>query len=391
MGLDSATTTTDRCLAAVADRLDYLLAVTPIDTEGVWRAFEASGFTQLPTLHYRELGFDPDEERRALAALPVDDIVHPATAAVLGGLRDELLTTIAMVEARDTDAFIEHSAVIHGLVGEEELAAAGSVLDILHGWSTDWRDADPVDASGFADAGRAEIARLRERHGELDAGVEVRDDVHGVMVVRRQLLVDSRHEMDPRRVEALVQHEVGTHIVTEVNGAAQPLRCLGTGLAGYESTQEGVAVLAEHAAGGLTGERMALLAARTLVVRRRCEEQPFADTVDELTDGHGFPRRGAFDVVLRVHRGGGLLKDAGYLRGLDRALGHVASGADLEPLLVGKVSFEALDDVMALLDDGILTPAQLWPSWVEDLEPDALPGHVVALATALREDAATAR
>jgi uncharacterized protein (TIGR02421 family) len=225
---------------------------------------------------------------------------------------------------------------------------------------------------------------LRERYPDLDAVVELRDDIHGVLVVRGRLLVGMRSQIDPQRVEALVQHEVGTHIVTEVNGAAQPLRTLGTGLAGYEATQEGVAVLAEHLVGGLTAERLALLGARTLVVRRRCEEQPFEDTVDELCDAHGFARRAAFDVVLRVHRGGGLLKDAGYLRGLGQALAHVSSGGSLDPLLVGKVSFAALADVEQLLDEGVLTAPLVRPRWADALDPSALPGDVTALATALR-------
>jgi uncharacterized protein (TIGR02421 family) len=380
--LDAAAITADRCLVEVADRLDYLLAVTPVDTEGIWRAFEASGHRRLPSLQYRPLPFDPAAERRALAEAPIDEVDDPAVRGILLRLREELLGLVRLGETRETPAFLGVSADVHGLVGSELAASATAVLDAVHGWSRSWDD-QAVDAAGFAAAAREEIARLADRHPDLGAEVEIRTDVHGVMVVRRTLLVDDHYRIDPRRVDALVQHEVGTHIVTAVNGAAQPLRCLSTGLAGYEEAQEGIAVLAEHAIGGMTAERMALLAARVLACVRRCEEAPFADTVDELVGDHGFTRRAAFDVVLRVHRGGGLLKDAAYLRGLAKALDHVRAGRDLDLLLLGKVSFDDLDDLSALTDRGLLDRPEVRPRWADDLDADALPASVVELAAAV--------
>ena len=40
---------------------------------------------------------------------------------------------------------------------------------------------------------------------------------------------------------------------------------------------------------------------------------------------------------MRVYRSGGLIKDAIYLRGLERLLVHLGAGRSLEPLLVGKL------------------------------------------------------
>ena len=77
------------------------------------------------------------------------------------------------------------------------------------------------------------------------------DDVTGLMVSRGSLLVSSRMRIPVSRAEALIQHEVGTHVLTYYNGKAQPFRQLYSGLAGYESLQEGLAVLAEHLVGAL--------------------------------------------------------------------------------------------------------------------------------------------
>lgn len=387
MDLEPAAVTADRCLAAVADRLDYLLAVTPIDTDAAWRAFEASAFAETPPFTYRPILFDPAAERAQLASAPIDAITDPALAGLLQRVREELHALCCLVEARETDTFLELSAKVHGGVGDVELGQAVAVLDAVHGWPSDWA-VEAVDAHGFAEAARAELGRLRARHPDLQAGIELRDDVDGVLVVRRTLLVDTRYRIDPRRVPALVAHEVGTHIVTEVNGSRQPLRCLQTGLAGYEETQEGVAVVAEHLAGGLTAERLALLGARVLVTRRRIDAVPFPETVDELCRDHGFSRRAAFDVVVRVHRGGGLLKDAVYLRGLGRALDHLREGGDLDPLLVGKVDLRDVEDIADLLHRGVLTPPVIRPPWSDRLVPSDLPADVVALAAAVAADEA---
>jgi uncharacterized protein (TIGR02421 family) len=379
MDLAEPALTADRCLVEVAERLDYLMAVTPLDTEGAWRAFEASGYRSLPELRYRPVPFDPAAERARLGALLLDAVRPAALARILERLRAELDGLCRLVEARATPEFLTISTEVHGAVDDAELALATAVLDVVAGWDDGWRDA-AVDAAEFAAAAGAELDRLREAHPGLEAGIELRDDVHGVMVLRGTLLIDVHLRMDPRRVEALVQHEVGTHVVTEANGARQPLRCLGTGLGGYESTQEGIAVLAEHAVGGLTAERLALLAARVLVARRCTDGTAFADSVAELVDTHGFSHRSAFDIVLRVHRGGGLLKDAGYLRGLGGALAHLGSGGALDLLLIGKVAFEDLDDIGELIDDGVLTAPVVRPGWSEHVDAAALPEDVVALA-----------
>ena len=45
-------------------------------------------------------------------------------------------------------------------------------------------------------------------------------------------------------------------------------------------------------------------------------------------------------TALRVYRGGGLTKDAIYLRGLRDLLAYLSAGHDLEPLYVGKIALE---------------------------------------------------
>ena len=184
------------------------------------------------------------------------------------------------------------------------------------------------------------------------------------MVHHGRLLIDSRLRLDERRVDALIQHEVGTHVLTWVNGSHQPLSLLRVGLPRYDETQEALAVLAEFVVGGLTPGRMATLAARVVAVHSLSDGADFVDTFRGLTREAGLSPPAAFDVAMRVHRAGGLTKDVIYLRGLQRLLAHVGAGGSLDDLLVGKLPLEYLSVVEELRWRGVLTPPALWPRWL---------------------------
>ncbi len=87
------------------------------------------------------------------------------------------------------------------------------------------------------------------------------------MVSQGNLLIGTHTKIPLSRVEALIQHEVGTHVLTYLNGRAQPFRQLYIGLAGYEELQEGLAVLSEYMVDGLSRPRLRLLAARVVAAR----------------------------------------------------------------------------------------------------------------------------
>ncbi len=167
---------------------------------------------------------------------------------------------------------------------------------------------------------------------------------------------------------ALLQHEVGTHLVTYYNGAAQPLRLLQVGLAGYDALQEGLAVLSEYLVGGLSEGRMRTLAARVIAIDQMIRGATFPSVFQQLVDEFGFEPRTAYTITLRVFRGGGLTKDALYLRGLVEILQYLGAGGDLEPLLIGKIAVEHVPVVRELLLSGVLRPPPLRPKYLNSPE-----------------------
>ena len=170
------------------------------------------------------------------------------------------------------------------------------------------------------------------------------------------------------RVEALLQHEVGTHVLTYFNGRAQPFQQLYTGLAGYEELQEGLAVLAEYLVGGLSRPRLRLLAGRVVAARCLIEGATFIETFRELTRTYGFGQRTAFTMTVRIYRSGGLTKDAVYLRGLIGVLDYLKKGGKLEPLFVGKIMGDHIPIIQELQARQVLRPVPLRPRYMDQLQ-----------------------
>jgi hypothetical protein len=82
-----------------------------------------------------------------------------------------------------------------------------------------------------------------------------------------------------------------------------------------------------------------------------------------LHEEHGFATDDAFDVAVRALRGGGLTKDAVYLRGLCDLLDHLRAGGDFEPLFRGKFALSHLVVLEQLAEAGWAAPPALLPRY----------------------------
>ncbi len=353
----------DRELTEISRSFDFLLQVTPVNISGALAAFEADRRERAPVFDYRPLVVDTDLVKRQLYNLPLEELEDPTLAHMLGDARDELDRKVTMLADRNTPRFLYGSLGVYGPV-EESLRTMA--LELLSSISPDRVSASGeqrVGAAEFARRAEREIAFYREQHPEMAAKVHVREDVAGLLVSDGDLLVGGALDLTESRVEALIQHEVGTHVVTHYNGLAQPLGQLATGLAGYEELQEGLAVLAEHLSGALSAARMRTFAGRVLAVHAVASGATFVENHRELTR-HGFGRREAFTMCMRAHRSGGLTKDAIYLRGLVQLLEYLRDDGDLVPLYLGKVALSHVPALRELRWREYLRAAPLEPRYL---------------------------
>jgi uncharacterized protein (TIGR02421 family) len=184
------------------------------------------------------------------------------------------------------------------------------------------------------------------------------------MVEGGNVYIGQETRVATKRVTQLLQHEIGTHVVTFENGLHQPLHILSLGLAHYDELQEALGVLAEHLAGGLQPARLRLLAYRVVAAQIRSDGSSFRETFKELSK-LGCSRGSAFTTTMRAYRAGGMTKDAIYLRGLARLVEFIASGGELEPLFIGKISFEAVPLISDLRDRAVLADPPLKPRFLD--------------------------
>jgi uncharacterized protein (TIGR02421 family) len=275
-----------------------------------------------------------------------------------------------MLRERGTRQFMLLGMAVYGEVSDSLLALAREILAALPPRAapteTESDAAGSVNAADFAARAQDEIDHYHERDPNFRAAVEITDQIPaGLMVARRRLLIAAGFRTTRDRVEPLIHHEVGTHLVTAHNGRAQPLRLAANGLAGYEPLQEGLAVLAEYLVGGLTRARMRVLAARVVAAAAMVGGASFVETFHELTTDYGFTPHGAFTITMRIFRGGGLTKDVLYLKGLDYLLAYLREHRDLESLLVGKIALEDVPFIQELRRREIVHPPALQPRYLQ--------------------------
>ena len=355
----------DRRLAAIGDQFDLLLHVTPVNSRSAWYEFKRRRYQRPPEFHYRPRNVDPAQLKRELYRIPLEHIEDPTLNRMFEEKRQELDRKLNLLADRGRPEFLYGSMQVFGVPDERLLAVARHILSRVPPHTHDDRQSRGLDAETFARAARRELAHYRHKLPGLAARVEVREDVAGLIVSGGHLLVGRDAVVGAKRVEASIQHEVGTHLVTYYNGLAQPLRQLHVGLAGYDETQEGLAVLAEYLVGGLSRPRLRTLAGRVLAVDCLARGADFVTTFRCLEREHGFGDHQAYTIAMRVYRGGGLTKDVVYLRGFVALLDYLGRGGDLETLLLGKFALRQVPWIEELRWRRVLKTPRLQPRYLE--------------------------
>ncbi len=359
----------DRSIDDVASTFDFLLAVTPINADAAWQEFKANKFKRTPQFLYRPLSVQVEAEKRKLFSVAFDRFEDPVLYHLYREKQQELDLQLSLISSRETGRFIEFGRALYGPVEPSLHRIATDILlrteKFVRGDEGDEDEAGIADCFEVEAAARAMIEQYRHQYSGFVAEIELRDDLPSGLLVSGERLLISRHtRMDRNRVHALLSHEIGVHLLTYFNGSAQGLRLFRSGLAGYEGMQEGLAVFSEYMAGGMTVGRLRLIAARVVACAMMLDGRSFPETYNVLVDEHGFAPAAAFNLSLRLYRGGGLAKDAIYLRGLLELLEHLKAGGALDPFWMGKISaahFKVMQELglRGLLKAPVIRPAFL--------------------------------
>lgn len=356
--LDDYGRKTDKVLTEVSDKLSFLKNVTPANAGSAREDFKKSNGENAPFMTYRLVNIDAERIKRQVSDLPFEKITAPALSFLFREKRYEIEQKLIMLENRGNSHFRRVATNLFGKVEKDLLEQAKTILKHVEADSKS-DDERVLDCHEFAELAKKEIAYYQDAFENSNINYKIHDDGIGLMVDRTTLYIDSSIKIRESRAAALIQHEVGTHILTYCNGLRQPITQLSAGLAQYDQLQEGLAVFSEYLVGGLSHNRLRLIAARVISVDCMNRGYAFPEAHRLLTDEYGLSANRAFNITLRVFRGGGFAKDAVYLRGLSSLLKYLQEGGDLELLYVGKIHLNHVPLVRELLDRGILKEAIL--------------------------------
>lgn len=361
--LDDKVWEIDNELAEYSNLFDFLLLVTPINTMDAWKNFAENKYLKAPVFHYRPMPIEPELIKRKIYNLPIEDISDPTIAFLFRDKRKEIDRMLNMMLEREKPDFMHSSLQIFGNIDEHLLDVARAIL-VAAEPNYEQENQDLLNAWEFAQMAENELIWLKKQDASILTAVRVRDDVDGVMVSRGILNINKSYQISRQRAFALIQHEIGTHVVTYYNGKAQPLKLFYIGVPGYEQLQEGLAVFSEYLCGGLTNQRMRILAARVVAVNSMITGNSFVDTFFLLTDKYLFTPEAAFHITMRVYRGGGLTKDAVYLKGLLNLIEYIKQGNDIAPLLIGKIRQDYIPVINELTFRGLLSKIPIKPRYL---------------------------
>jgi uncharacterized protein (TIGR02421 family) len=362
---------TDRKLADISQSFDFLLQVTPINIEKAWRSFKRSGFETVPTFFYRPQPIDPALVKRELYKIPIERVEDATLGFLFQEKRKELDRQLNLLEDRGRPEFYYGALQLYGEVTAQLVDTAKDILNRSSNYSNKKDGGRKVlKADSFAETARQEIEYYRQMYPDLAARVQVRDDIVGLLVSQGNLLISSDIMIPEKRVDAMLSHEVGTHILTYYNGKAQPFSQLYCGLAGYDELQEGLAVLSEYLVGQLSPQRLRLLAGRVLAAYKMQTGETFQEVFYELNSAYGFEQKTAFTITTRIFRGGGLIKDSIYLRGLVNLLEYLKNGGNIDLLFCGKIALDHVRIIQELQDREILRTPPLVPRYMQTADID---------------------
>jgi hypothetical protein len=334
-------------LAEAGARVRVIASNTPVNLRGELRRLREAWTTTGPA-EPRFL-YEPAPTcaplRRALDALAADLADHGELGDIYAARARELADDAALCEAAGgpglwsaarrrfarRDAFDDHADTL----AERWLAEPAP-------------DAAPDDAElvGSDDVGSpwSLLCRMREEigRGRLPLRVVVKENLASLAATGEGFVqVIAGRPLTRRDVERTVLHEIVGHVEPRLRAAESALGIFAIGTARGADDQEGRALWLEEGAGFLDHGRRQEIGWRHAAARSVEARADFVATA-RLLLARAAPLETALRIAARVHRGGGLGREAVYLPALLRVTSATTEDASIDEVLrVGRVAVDA--------------------------------------------------
>lgn len=336
-------------IAGIVDPIRYFTAINQRDLNAKLANGEHLDWT---AIRYERLPDGLSWCKKKLLEMVVPER-HPIISKIYGDMRGSLLRCTGLINGRgQPDAVREISNQIYSLPDGELIGLAKKILQN-----------EPTTEEPIHHYKRLEMVLEESMAAQNLKKWRVRlSKKHTVAVnpIGRYIRICNGRKYTDSELSRLPEHEI-IHAIRAENGYAQKLGVFSFGIAGYEATEEGLAILAEKAAGVLSVNTMRRYAGRVLAIQSAASGDKLYQTYELLREW-GFSPTAASQTSVRAHRGGGFFKDSIYLSGWMDVEKYLTQGGDLSLLFVGKIGVNDSAHIDQLLREGIILPPRCVPN-----------------------------
>lgn len=347
----------DENIHRLVGNLELLAFINPLNIAQERKKFFKEKYKYEPQFKYRKVRFDTYKLHRLFFSQRLKDIDD---LVIRDLYKDVVYTYSGMVQCIETisepgNRFYFNSLRFYGTPTDKMVENAKFILH--------HKDEENLQETRYQDTistqGAIDFFEDYKKVYEFDFSIKTSNAMSAAAMVSnkdRALILKKNHQFSQHQLNVLAHHEIGVHLVTTFNAIEQPLKIFGNGFPNNVETQEGLAVFAEYMSGNLTVTRLRELAYRVIATDSLIKGNDFVETFNLIHNQYGLDREKAFNITLRVHRGGGFTKDALYLSGLQKIYNRYQSGDSMESLLMGKCSLEYLSSIERLQEVGLVKP-----------------------------------
>ncbi|WP_298539596.1 flavohemoglobin expression-modulating QEGLA motif protein [uncultured Aquimarina sp.] len=328
----------DQNLDRLVKNIELLNYLNPLNIEQEKKSFFACKYRFNPKFNYRKIKFEPYKLQRLFFSQRLERIEDEEIRKLYQDIIYEYSGLIQCIETIGSGKnFYYNSLKVFGTPKERDVENARFILHF-----EDENPKEEFTKKHTATDAEAYFRNFAERY-DFDFTIKKSTNISAAAMVlnaSETLVLKKNNKFSDNDLMVLANHEIGVHMVTTFNGKSQPLKIFSNGFVNNTETQEGLAVFSEYMSGCLTLKRMKELAYRVIAADSLIKGYDFKDTFDLLYSQYKLDKETAWQITLRVHRGGGFTKDYLYLTGLKKIYDYYYSNQDMNTLLTGKVTLE---------------------------------------------------
>ena len=346
----------DRILCTIDKELALLKYLRPVNlTEERLRL--AGDESYEPIFLMRECMLDLGDIERTLRTIESDE---SPLGILLSKKKRELLLKIDLIRSRgNKERFVAASLALFGAPSTALIGFASEYLKQQTKPATTIKQ-DAIDAEGAKQV----FEEALSRYGLHDWSVELKQGmVADCAVSDSKVLIRIGSMFSVDHLQALIAHEIETHVLTAENGKVQPYEIFRRGCANYLDTQEGLAIFNQNRVLPPNHEKRFLHAKSVLAVAYAMDHS-FAETRKYLGRELQCTPEKALTKTIDIKRGftrasehGAFTKSLVYFRGLRAIEQFVKQKGDEKKLYIGKIAIEDLRLIESI--EGIKSAAVL--------------------------------